>query len=175
MSTLSLGYFRNMFLSMLLLCSLLWKIGFLQGNDCSKWAIKVRCNVVSAMAVWRLVIIFSLIVVLASEFENSACSGVELSSLLLYGMILCSLAVKVRERNLCFFLLCRLVFWVVVYNLWHTRNELRHAGSPSTEEQILKKVMWEVRTRLARSENFPKTRENISLSSLWNLPSEMLV
>ena len=73
------------------------------------------------------------------------------------------------------FILCRLVFGAVVYNLWHTRNELRHAGSPRTEEQILKKVMWEVRTRLAGSDNFPKTRENISLSSLWNLPSEMLV
>ena len=54
-------------------------------------------------------------------------------------------------------------------------NELRHAGSPSTKEQILKKVMWEVRTRLAGSENFPRTRENISLSSLWNLPYEILV
>ena len=73
------------------------------------------------------------------------------------------------------FILCRLVFGAVVYNLWHTRNEPRHAGSPRTEEQILKKVMWEVRTRLAGSDNFPKTRENISLSSLWNLPSEMLV
>ena len=50
-------------------------------------------------------IIFSLSVVLAPEFGNPACSGAELSSLLLYGMILCSLAVKVGERNLCFFTL----------------------------------------------------------------------
>jgi hypothetical protein len=63
----------------------------------------VRCSVVSVIAVWRLVIIFSLSVVLALEFGNSACSDVELSSLLLYGMIICSLAVKVWERNLCIF------------------------------------------------------------------------
>jgi hypothetical protein len=55
------------------------------------------------MAVWRLVIIFSLSVVLAPEFGNSACSGAELSSLLLFGMIFCSLAVKVGEGNLCIF------------------------------------------------------------------------
>ena len=42
------------------------------------------------------------------------------------------------------FLLCRLVFEAVVYNLWYTRNELKHVGSPSSEEQILKNVMWEV-------------------------------
>jgi hypothetical protein len=72
------------------------------------------------------------------------------------------------------FLLCRLVFGSI-YNLWHTKNEIRHAGSPSTEEQILKKVMWEVRTRLVGRGNFPRTRENIFLSSLWNLPNEMLV
>jgi hypothetical protein len=31
----------------------------LTGKDCSKWAIRVRCSVVSVIAVWRLVIIFS--------------------------------------------------------------------------------------------------------------------
>ena len=71
-------------------------------------------------------------------------------------------------------LLCHLVFGSVVYNIWHTRNEIRHAGSLSTGEQILKKVMWKVHTRLAGRSNFPRTRENIFLSSLWNLPNEML-
>jgi hypothetical protein len=41
-------------------------------------------------------------------------------------------------KNSLVFLLCRLIFGAVVYSLWHTRNELRHDGSPSTEEQILK-------------------------------------
>jgi hypothetical protein len=85
------------------------------------------------------------------------------------------LGCKSRGKKSLHFLLCRLVFGAVVYNLWHTRNELRHAGSPSTEEQILKKVMWEVQTRLAGRGKFPRTRENIFLSSLWNLPFEMLV
>jgi hypothetical protein len=42
-------------------------------------------------------------------------------------------------------LICRLVFNSTVYNLWLTINELVHAGQPCTEEQILKKILWEVR------------------------------
>jgi hypothetical protein len=38
-------------------------------------------------------------------------------------------------------LLCQLVFEAVVYNLKHTRNELIHAGLPSIEEQLLKKIL----------------------------------
>ena len=41
-------------------------------------------------------------------------------------------------------LICRLVLSSTVYNLWLTRNELVHAGQPCTEEQILKKIFWEV-------------------------------
>jgi hypothetical protein len=37
-------------------------------------------------------------------------------------------------------LLCRLVLGSVIYNIWHTRNEIKHLGQPSFEEQILKKV-----------------------------------
>jgi hypothetical protein len=45
-------------------------------------------------------------------------------------------------------LLCCLVLGSVVYNLWQTRNELKHVGIPSTKEQLLKKILWEVRTRI---------------------------
>jgi hypothetical protein len=71
-------------------------------------------------------------------------------------------------------LLCRLVFGSVVYNLWRTRNEVKHYGSPNTKEQIVKRILWEVRARIVGKGNFPKTRENISLVSLWNLPVSML-
>jgi hypothetical protein len=58
-------------------------------------------------------------------------------------------------------LLYRLVLGLVIYNLWHTRNEIKHLSQPSFEEQILKKVLWEVRTRIAGKGKFPKTRENL--------------
>jgi hypothetical protein len=41
-------------------------------------------------------------------------------------------------------LLCRLALGSAVYNIWCTRNELKHTGHPNTKEQILKKVLWEV-------------------------------
>jgi hypothetical protein len=72
-------------------------------------------------------------------------------------------------------LVCRLVFGSVVYNLWRTRNVLKHSGQPNTEEQILKKILWEVRARIVGKGKFPKTRENLSLVLLWNLPADILI
>lgn len=71
-------------------------------------------------------------------------------------------------------LIWRLVLGFTVYNLWLTRNELVHADHPCSEEQILKKIVWEVKTRIAGKWKFPSTRENILLYSLWNLPAEIL-
>jgi hypothetical protein len=70
---------------------------------------------------------------------------------------------------------CRLVLGSTVYNIWCTRNELKHAGHPFTEEQILKKIMWEVRTRIVGKGIFSKTRENLMFCSLWNLPTDLLI
>ena len=66
-------------------------------------------------------------------------------------------------------LVCRLVFGSVVNNLWRTINEFKHSGQQNIEEQIIKKILWEVRARIVGKGNFPKTRENLSLVSLWNL------
>ena len=51
---------------------------------------RVKCSAISVIAMWRLVIIFSLSVALAPESENSACFDAELSSLLLYRRIFSS-------------------------------------------------------------------------------------
>jgi hypothetical protein len=72
-------------------------------------------------------------------------------------------------------LLCRLVLGSVIYNIWQTRNEMKHLGHPSSEEQILKKVLWEVRTRIVGKGKFSKTRGNLILASKWNLPTELLL
>ena len=72
-------------------------------------------------------------------------------------------------------LLCRLVLGFVVYNLWRTRNDIKNSGQPNTEEQILKKILWEVRARIVEKRKFPKTRGNLALVSLWNLPADLLL
>ena len=59
-------------------------------------------------------------------------------------------------------LVCRLVFGSVVYNLWRTRNEFKYSGQPHTEEQILKKILWEVRVIIVGKVNFLRL-ERISL------------
>ncbi|XP_059441055.1 uncharacterized protein LOC132173556 [Corylus avellana] len=72
-------------------------------------------------------------------------------------------------------ILCHLVLGSVVYNLWCTRNDIKHSSQPSTEEQLLKKILWKVQSRLARKGKFPKTRENLILASSWNSPADLLL
>jgi hypothetical protein len=70
---------------------------------------------------------------------------------------------------------CRLVLGSIIYHLWCTRNEIKHSGNPLTEDQMLKRILWEVRARIVGKGNFPKTRENLLLVSLWNLPVDLLM
>jgi hypothetical protein len=71
-------------------------------------------------------------------------------------------------------IICRLVLGSIVYHIWCTRNEIQHPGHPLTEEQQVKGILWEVRTRIV-GRNFPKTRENMLLADLWNLPIDLLI
>jgi hypothetical protein len=69
---------------------------------------------------------------------------------------------------------CKLALGFVVYNIWCTRNEIKHAGHPSSEEQLLKKILWEIRAKVVGKGKFPKNEENLGLCSLWNLPADIL-
>jgi hypothetical protein len=71
-------------------------------------------------------------------------------------------------------LICRLVFGSVVYNIWHTRNDIRHDGVLKNKEQLLKHIFWEIRSRVAGVKIFPRTKENALLCYLWNLPAGIL-
>jgi hypothetical protein len=42
-----------------------------------------------------------------------------------------------------------LILSSTVYGIWRTWNEIRHNGHPRTEEQILKAILWEVRSRIS--------------------------
>jgi hypothetical protein len=66
--------------------------------------------------------------------------------------------------------LCRLVLSSTVYNLWRARNEIKHHGQPKTEEQILKSVFWEVRSRILGRGKFKSNRVNLSSLSFLEPP-----
>jgi hypothetical protein len=70
--------------------------------------------------------------------------------------------------------LCRLVFGSTVYSIWRARNEIRFHGHPKSEEQILKLIFWEVRTRITCKGKFMKIRENVRICQLWNLADSVL-
>jgi hypothetical protein len=57
-----------------------------------------------------------------------------------------------------------------VYNLWRQRNVLLHNSNVAIEEALLSKIKWEIRTRLLVKWNFKRTRENLKIAQLWNLP-----
>jgi hypothetical protein len=47
-------------------------------------------------------------------------------------------------------ILCRLVLGFVIYHLWRTRNEIKHSGQPLTKEQLLKRILWDVRAKIIK-------------------------
>lgn len=48
---------------------------------------------------------------------------------------------------------CKLALGAAYYNIWKHRNDIRHGNKLNSEEQILKRIDWEVRTRNTGSRN----------------------
>lgn len=61
--------------------------------------------------------------------------------------------------------LCRLCLSASVYNLWKERNSIRHGNHLQTEEQILKRINWEVRRRIMLRGGYPRSKDNEELCS----------
>jgi hypothetical protein len=57
-----------------------------------------------------------------------------------------------------------------VYNLWRQRNALLHSKNIATEEVLLSKIKWDVKTRILEKGMFKRTKENLRLVQLWNIP-----
>jgi len=70
--------------------------------------------------------------------------------------------------------LCRLVLSSIVYNIWRAKNAINFQNAPKTEEQILKQIFWEVRSRISGRGKFKKNRENVKLCHLWNVDVSIL-
>jgi hypothetical protein len=71
--------------------------------------------------------------------------------------------------------LCKLILSFVVYYLWQARNKIKFQGRPKTEEQILRLIFWEVRTRILGKGKFINSRENASLCHIWNIASSVII
>jgi hypothetical protein len=65
--------------------------------------------------------------------------------------------------------ICRLVFGSSIYNIWRTRNALRHGNNPWSEEQLLKQIKWEVKLRFMSKGKFRKTCGNVILCNAWGI------
>jgi hypothetical protein len=45
----------------------------------------------------------------------------------------------------------------------------------SSEENLLQKICWEVRTRIMGNGQFKKNGENVAICSSWSIPSSILI
>jgi hypothetical protein len=62
-----------------------------------------------------------------------------------------------------------------VYGVWRARNETKYHGQPKIEEQILKMIFWEARSRISGKGKFKKNRKNVSICQNWKLDVNVLV
>jgi hypothetical protein len=70
--------------------------------------------------------------------------------------------------------LARLCLSSSVYAIWRERNSIRHGVNLLSEEKILSKICWEVRTQVLSKCKYVRSRENLLLCSLWGLPDRVL-
>jgi hypothetical protein len=70
---------------------------------------------------------------------------------------------NIRKAKALMGVLCRLILSSIVYGIWRAINAIKHSGQPKTEEQILKSIFCEVRSRISDEGKFKKNRENIKI------------
>jgi hypothetical protein len=65
--------------------------------------------------------------------------------------------------------LCLLIFCFIAYNLWKNINAISYANHPKIEKQLLKQIVWEVRTRIFSKGKYKDTKGNVILCWIWCL------
>lgn len=71
--------------------------------------------------------------------------------------------------------LCTLSFGAVVYHIWKQRDDLQQGNVANSEEQILKRIDWEIRTRVMGAGTIKKSIINKSLCCRWGFKIEHCV
>lgn len=70
---------------------------------------------------------------------------------------------------------CKLALGSAVYNIWGYRYDVKFGRHLSSEEKMLQKICWEVRTRIMEKGKFKKNDENVAICNRWSIPSSILI
>lgn len=72
-------------------------------------------------------------------------------------------------------ILCKFSLGAVVYHIWKQRNDIRCGNNLKNEEQILKNIVWEVRSRvMAAGGRLKKSEETRELCCKWRISDGIL-
>lgn len=69
---------------------------------------------------------------------------------------------------------CKLAWGSAVYNIWRYRNDMEHGNEMYSEEKLLQKICWEVRTRIAGKGKFKENEENVAICNNWGISLNVL-
>lgn len=69
---------------------------------------------------------------------------------------------------------CKLALGAACYNIWKHSNYIHHGNKLNSEEQILKRIDWEVRTKNTGSRKFVNTATNMDLYCRWGVSENVL-
>jgi hypothetical protein len=56
-----------------------------------------------------------------------------------------------------------------VYHLWWHRSAIKHGKTPSTEEQTLRAVVWDIKHRISWKGRFKKSDLKFALCESWGI------
>jgi hypothetical protein len=75
---------------------------------------------------------------------------------------------KLKGKNLQV-ILCKLCLAAAVYHVWRLRNDLCFGNTPLTEEDMVARIKWEVRTRAMYNSRFKNSALSVKLAELWRI------
>jgi hypothetical protein len=67
------------------------------------------------------------------------------------------------------------VLGAVVYHIWRQRNDIKHGNLVKTEEQVIKSVEWEIRSRVMGVGRFKQLAKNRGLFCKWGIEDKFLL
>lgn len=66
-------------------------------------------------------------------------------------------------------------FGAAVYHIWRLRNDVKFGNPLISEEKLVQRICWEVRSRILWKGRFKNNDLNKALCARWNIPLSVLV
>jgi hypothetical protein len=54
-----------------------------------------------------------------------------------------------------------------MYHLWRQRNDIQHGNQPKTEERLMQRIVWDVRSQIRGKGKFRENDLNVEICSKW--------